>query len=549
MLVAAAAGIAIPGAGAPGRADAAESGVNIALNQTVDGPAATRALRAGWVRLFVGWPNGEPHRGSYDQYYLGHVRAEAAAFQARGIRVLLVVSATPAWAAGARGPGFAGPRDPQDYARYVAELARTVPGVGAIELWNEADSTDFWAGAPEPGAYAALLRAAYPAIKAANPAVTVVSTGMVGNHYGFLADLYAAGAGGSFDAVGVHTDTACLLTSPRDYYREPNGRVGRFSFTGYREVHEVMTANGDGGKGIWMTEIGWNTGSRRPGSCRSGAVAGTRAEGVSERTQARFLRLAYRCLAADPFVHVALWFSLQDVGRGAGFGDHLGLIRPNGRRKPAFAAMRAVDNGRNAPPLRCGAGSDRVPPALSVLAPTDGAVLTRDENLPVQVRARDNSGGAGMRRIELHVNGRLVRVWGGTRVSGSWFGFRKLGYGTHRVVVHALDRATNRSQQAFTVRKVAPSSFGDRARPLVRWRGAPRRAGGTARIAVHVSDRGAAGLRKATLYLDGRRVRTRRRAGLWRTRIGGLAPGRHKLTLRAEDRAGNVTRSRRVIGR
>ena len=144
--------------------------------------------------------------------------------------------------------------------------------------------------------------------------MTVVTSGMVGNHYEYLSDLYANGAGGSFDAVGVHTDTACLLTSPADFYREPNGRVGRFSFTGYREVHDVMTANGDGAKGVWMTEIGWNTGSRRERSCKDGAVAGTRAEGVSEKTQARFLTLAYRCLAADPAVRVALWFSLQDVG-------------------------------------------------------------------------------------------------------------------------------------------------------------------------------------------------------------------------------------------
>ena len=125
------------------------------------------------------------------------------------------------------------------------------------------DEGNFWRGAPEPGAYAALLRAAYPQIKAADPNVTVVTGGMVGNNYEFLSDVYANGGGGSFDAVGVHTDTACLLTSPAEYYREPNGRVGRYSFTGYREVHDVMTANGDGGKRIWMTEIGWNTGSRK----------------------------------------------------------------------------------------------------------------------------------------------------------------------------------------------------------------------------------------------------------------------------------------------
>src|SRR3954471_15785869 len=271
----------------------------------------------------------------------------------------------------ARGLGHAGvgggparvrpraPARPPDFGRFMGRLVRLAPGIGAVEVWNEADDPAFFAGAPDPAGYAALLRAAYPAVKAADPGVAVLSTGMVGNNFRFLQDVYAAGGGGFFDAAAVHTDTACLLTSPRLYYREPDGRIGRFSFTGYREVHDVMTAHGDGAKGVWMTEIGWNNGSRRAGSCRDGAVAGTRAEGVSEKTQARFLKLAYRCLAADPAVRVALWFSLQDVGRGAGYGDHLGLIRADGSRKPAYRAMRRVRNGR-IKAAGCGGASDRV---------------------------------------------------------------------------------------------------------------------------------------------------------------------------------------------
>ena len=70
-------------------------------------------------------------------------------------------------------------------------------------------------------------------------------------------------------------------------------------------------------------------------------------------------------------------------------------------------------------------------------------------------------------------------------------------------------------------------------------------------IVVLVEDRGAAGVRKATLYLDGRRLKTRRRGGLWQTTVslGGLARGSHRLTLRAEDRAGNVSRSKRTFTR
>ena len=88
---------------------------------------------------------------------------------------------------------------------------------------------------------------------------------------------------------------------------------------------------------------------------------------MSEKTQARFLELAYRCLAADPAVRVALWFSLQDVGDGAGYGDHLGLIRTGGRRKPAYRAMREVRNGKIGA-ARCGGRSDRAAPEPGRLA-------------------------------------------------------------------------------------------------------------------------------------------------------------------------------------
>jgi hypothetical protein len=183
-----------------------------------------------------------------------------------------------------------------------------------------------------------------------------------------------------------------------------------------------------------------------------------------------------------------------------------------------------------------------------VSRPTEGAVFTDGENLPMHVTARD--GGTGMRRIELYVDGKRVRVWGGGRVRSSWFGFRALGYGDHAVEIRASDRAQNVSVRRLTVRKVAPSSFGDSAAPSVRWRGLPKRAGASLRLAIVVRDRGAAGLRKITLYVDGARVRTTQRGdGLWRPRIKLRGFGKHRITLRAEDRAGNVARSKRYVTR
>src|SRR5215207_9392186 len=97
--VVAALAVAVP----PARA--AESGFNVALNQNVDGPANAQRLRVGWVRIFVGWSIAEPgRRGDFDRNYLRAVADQAAAFRARGVKVLLIAQSTPGWAAGPRGP-------------------------------------------------------------------------------------------------------------------------------------------------------------------------------------------------------------------------------------------------------------------------------------------------------------------------------------------------------------------------------------------------------------------------------------------------------------
>src|SRR5204862_3290312 len=130
-----------------------------------------------------------------------------------------------------------------------------------------------------------------------------------GNDYGFLEGLYAAGAGDAFDGVASHTDTACSIVSPDRYYRD-DGRVGQFSFLGFRETHAVLEAHGQGDKPIFLSEIGWST-TRT--TCARGASAGLKAAGVSEVQQAAFLKLAYRCLNLYPYVRAALWFSSRDV--------------------------------------------------------------------------------------------------------------------------------------------------------------------------------------------------------------------------------------------
>ncbi len=195
---------------------------------------------------------------------------------------------------------------------------------------------------------------------------------MVGNNFRFLEQLYANGAGGFFDAAAVHTDTACLLAPPEHVYRETDGRIGRFAFTGYREVHQVMAAHGDGAKPIWMTELGWNTSSTEPNSCRDGSQAGTKAAGVTEAAQARNLTKAYECMAADPYLTVAMWFSLQDVDDAQTTGHRYGLIDDGGKAKPSLAAFRRFATDPTPPSRSCGSAVDAQAPTVKLLSPREG---------------------------------------------------------------------------------------------------------------------------------------------------------------------------------
>jgi hypothetical protein len=273
----------------------------------------------------------------------------------------------------------------------------------------------------------------------------------VGNNTDFVQALYDHGAQGSFDAVGVHTDTACLTNGPDVHYRDEQGRIGRYTFSAYREVHAVMSAHGDGAKQIWMTELGWSTQSTGPRSCPVGTWAGKKPLGVSTRRQARFLRAAYRCLAADPFVGPAFWFGMQDI-RGSKFAGGYGLYRLDGKGKRSATAFRELERGIRAR-RDCGGAVDRTAPTLRVSEPADGQRFSG--KLSVRVRASDNPGGTGLQRIYLAADGAHVRTWGGSGGSiDPWWATEKWKRGPHTLTFRVRDNALNDAAVTITVHKV-----------------------------------------------------------------------------------------------
>ena len=431
-------------------AGAVEVGVVETLGQTKPTADTAAGLGAGWVRLWATWEGAQPSGpGTWDVEAIRAANFAVGQAKARGLKVLMVVQRSPAWASGGRG-GIHPPTDPATFGVAMGGFARQVPGVDAWELWNEEDAHMFWAGGADPAKYAAMVKAAYPAIKAAQPHDVVVTGATTGNNMDFVADLYAHGIKGSFDAVGVHTDTACLVNGPDDYYRDERGRIGQYTFSAFREVHAVMRRHGDGAKPIWMTELGWGTQSTAPGSCNVGKWAGQKPLGVSEAQQADFLRQAYSCLAADPIVKVGFWFGIQDIPGSAHAGAY-GLYRRDGSAKPAAAAFKAL--ARGIPPVPCGGVVDVSGPQIEIAQPLDGLKFV--DMIDIDAKGIDSSGGVGIARIKMYADGKFERTFGDghARIS-PWWPSRYWKRGKHTLTFKAIDEAGNVVTKSVRVHKV-----------------------------------------------------------------------------------------------
>jgi hypothetical protein len=288
--------------------------------------AVARQLHAQIVRIEVSWSAMEPTGpGLIEPRVLAYADRAVQDAAADGIRMMLLVQGTPCWASSAPAsllrrcvPSRSSeanewpPSDPSTFAAFVAYLAaRYGPKVAAIEVWNEPDQANeaYFAGPHKAERYAALLRAAYPAIKQANPGVAVLAGALVGSNGAFLRALYAAGIKGYYDGLAVH------------YYD--------LTLASLRSIHEVQLANGDATP-LWLNEFGWS-------SCWPRQKIQQEQGCVTRQAQAANIVNTFRALDQIPYVAAAVLYKLRDSR-----GEEFGVLAANGARKPSFAALAGV---------------------------------------------------------------------------------------------------------------------------------------------------------------------------------------------------------------
>lgn len=312
--------------------------------------ALMQAAGVRWVRTNVPWNAIEPNvKGSYNAAYLADIDYAISKARGAGMQVVMpVADGVPYWASGdpnkSTSPdgthNYQKTYHPANYADY-ADFFRFVvnrykaQGVHAYEVWNEPNLARFWASGVSAAEYTQMLKAAYPAIKQADPSATVVLGGLSGNDRTYLQQVYDNGGKGYFDAAGIH-DYA--WGDPTKCWTDSTGHKAKDAFCGIEEVRQVMVDHGDGDKSIWITEMGWATCNNASSACWN--------SGVTEAQQADYTTKAYQVLDERyPWVKVALSYNFRNNSwqhdDPGSWEAQAGLVTSNFTPKPAYAAFKA----------------------------------------------------------------------------------------------------------------------------------------------------------------------------------------------------------------
>ncbi|OQY21650.1 MAG: hypothetical protein B6I35_08015 [Anaerolineaceae bacterium 4572_32.2] len=341
-------------------------GINTFLEQEVEPEKRERALRmiadAGfhWLRQEFPWEDieihgkgdfedrrHEPHRSAWEKY--DNIVNLAEQY---GLEVVPRLSNPPAWsrADGDEAGAYAPPDDLADWGDYVYAVASRYRGrVRYYQLWNEPNIYPEWGERPvDPEAYTQLLCEGYRRAKEADPDAVIVSGALAPtvslhpgpgpalglNEFVFLQRMYDAGASACFDIMAVND--YMLWSSSTDHRLRPLN----ISFSRPLYIRDIMVANGDAAKPVWISEMNSSAVPDDPTGIEGWGGYGK----VTPEQQARYAVLAYqRAMEEWPWVGVVnFWFfkRASDAERNQAM-YYFRMVEPDFTPLPVYEALRA----------------------------------------------------------------------------------------------------------------------------------------------------------------------------------------------------------------
>ncbi|MEL7434844.1 MAG: hypothetical protein AAFN11_12945, partial [Chloroflexota bacterium] len=224
------------------------------------------------------------------------------------LQMIVRLSNPPNWSREENFETLAGPLAPpddyQDFVNYAVAVAERYQGrIQYFQVWNEPNIYPEWGENPvSPADYTRMLCMTYEALKAVDPDIVVISgtiapTDSLDGYFGyhdlaFIQVMYDNGAAECFDVLSAQGYG--LNSGPTDRRR----RVTYLSYARHVLYRDLMVANGDAEKAIWLSEVAWNPTNElclQTGECLAPEeVAGVYNFGaVTNEQAARYLPEAY----------------------------------------------------------------------------------------------------------------------------------------------------------------------------------------------------------------------------------------------------------------
>ena len=309
--------------------------------------------KAKWVRVAVNWDQVEPTNTTPNNYNWTQPDLALSGASDSCVTIIATHDMQPTWAATySKGPVDRVPlSELQQYfgalvERYDGDGLNDAPGSPVVNYWELYNEPDAWCECnpggwgEKPDEYAAMLKAVYPVIKAANPNAQVLFGGVLMDNYQewggefvktFFDDVLDAGGGDYFDIMNVHT-----YVGPFSRHYPNLGIV--------EKAAEVRASMADYGfdKPIVITETGWHSNDTIYDKCRDNETypacnSDTHDYINTPEHQARYVPQIY-ARGIEAGYTTIIWWMLWDTGGTYQYDNGL-VTRDNPPvQKPAFSA-------------------------------------------------------------------------------------------------------------------------------------------------------------------------------------------------------------------
>lgn len=297
-----------------------------------------REMGATTIVQFFPWAYFEPQKANFTWNQLDLIVRHA---RNQGVRIIARLGLVPVWARLDNDTTLNHLPEISfdDFAAAAAKLAdRYADTIHHFIVWNEPNLSFEWGFRPvDPAAYVRLLQATYPRIKAANPEAIVLAGALAptneirGSHAGlndleFFSDMYEFGAAEYFDALAAHSYG---LTHPPEVV--PDSKL--LNFRRLELLREIMIANNDDHKPVYITESGWNDHPRWAFAVRP-----------SQR-QSYTIRAFEYAETHWPWVNQLCIWALRYPAATLSYPDSFTLVSPEFALKPIYYAIQEYARG------------------------------------------------------------------------------------------------------------------------------------------------------------------------------------------------------------